>query len=105
MRRDTTFIAQPGIQEIKSLESLNTSLLEWYNKVVLGQNLETAATQGSSWIDVRDLSIAHMKAIENEEAGGERIIVSQGVFTDCRIGRTSFTSTQDRSSGRIGVRS
>ena len=52
--------------------------MEWYNKVILGQNLETAAIQGSSWIDARDLAIAHMKAIEKEEAGGERIIVAQG---------------------------
>jgi nucleoside-diphosphate-sugar epimerase len=58
--------------------------------VILGQNLETAATQGSSWIDVRDLAIAHVKAIENEEAGGERIIVAQGVSTDCRTERTSL---------------
>lgn len=74
------YVFGPGIQEINSPEALNTSLSEWYSKVILGQNLETAATQGSSWIDVRDLSIAHVKAIENEEAGGERIIVAKGPF-------------------------
>jgi len=62
-------------------EFLNTSLLVWYETVVLGKSLEESATGGSSWIDVRDLAEAHTKALEKEAASGERIIVAQGRFT------------------------
>lgn len=34
----------------------------------------------SCWIDVRDLAEAHVLAIKKQEAGGERIIVSEGPF-------------------------
>jgi nucleoside-diphosphate-sugar epimerase len=33
---------------------------------------------GSSWVDVRDLGLAHALALEKGPAGGERIIVSAG---------------------------
>lgn len=41
---------------------------------------EFLAKTGSSWIDVRDLAEAHVLALENQEAGGERIIISGGKF-------------------------
>lgn len=31
---------------------------------------------GTTWVDVRDISEAHVLAIETAEAGGERIIIS-----------------------------
>lgn len=34
----------------------------------------------SCWIDVRDLAEAHVLAIKKQEAGGERVIVSEGPF-------------------------
>jgi len=61
-------------------ESLNMSLLVWYSNVVLGTSLETSAARGFCWVDVRDLADAHVKALEKEAAGGERIIISQGKF-------------------------
>ncbi len=39
-----------------------------------------ACADRSSWIDVRDLGLAHALAVKTPEAGGERIIVSQSVF-------------------------
>ena len=33
---------------------------------------------GGCWIDVRDVSEAHVLALEKEAAGGERIIISGG---------------------------
>ena len=32
----------------------------------------------SEWIDVRDVALAHVLALQKEEAGGERIIISSG---------------------------
>lgn len=41
---------------------------------------EALSTEGSGWVDVRDLAEAHVRALSKEEAGGERIIVSQGLL-------------------------
>jgi nucleoside-diphosphate-sugar epimerase len=35
---------------------------------------------GSCWVDVRDLGLAHVRALLKPDAGGERIIVSAGPF-------------------------
>jgi nucleoside-diphosphate-sugar epimerase len=61
---------------VDSPESLNTSSALWYNTVVLGKSLDKTANEGSAWIDVRDLAQYHVRALQNEPAGGERIIVS-----------------------------
>lgn len=34
----------------------------------------------SSFIDVRDLGLAHVLALEKEAAGGERVITSSGPY-------------------------
>ncbi len=34
-----------------------------------------------SYIDVRDVALAHVVALEKEEAAGQRIIVSEGATT------------------------
>lgn len=44
-----------------------------------GKTHEDLVKQGSSWVDVRDLAEAHVKVLEKEEAGGERIIISSGM--------------------------
>ena len=35
---------------------------------------------GGGWIDVRDLALAHSRALQREAASGERIIISAGPF-------------------------
>ena len=35
-------------------------------------------SESASWVDVRDLALAHVLALEKPEAGGERIIISSG---------------------------
>ena len=35
---------------------------------------------GSGWIDVRDVALAHVLAMEKDAAGGQRIILSAGDF-------------------------
>jgi len=58
--------------------------LDWYNKIVTpdsgGLSTGALATEGSNWVDVRDLADAHLKALEVAEAGGQRFIVDAGSF-------------------------
>lgn len=49
--------------------------------VVKAESTPAILAQSSGWIDVRDLGEAHVRALEKEAAGGERIIVSAGQFT------------------------
>ena len=70
---------QPAIHELLSPENLNTSLSDYYRIVIKANVDEASLVQGGgAWIDVRDLSLAHLLALENETAGGERIIVCAG---------------------------
>jgi nucleoside-diphosphate-sugar epimerase len=96
---------QPGIHELSGPENLNTSLLAWYNNVVLGKSLETSATDGSCWIDVRDLAEAHVRAIQVDVAGGERIIVSDGTWEWCThlVMSLSFHDVKAPLFGKTGV--
>ena len=51
----------------------------WWDAVVGHLFPPEMALNGSqSWIDVRDVALAHVLALQKEEAGGERIIVSSG---------------------------
>ena len=42
--------------------------------------MKCALAYRSSWIDVRDLGLAHVLAVKTPDASGERIIVSESVF-------------------------
>ena len=57
-------------------------MMDWYNAVVLensgGQTAHQLVTHGPAWIDVRDLALAHVRALQVQEAGGERIIIYSG---------------------------
>ncbi|KAF9813504.1 hypothetical protein IEO21_05541 [Rhodonia placenta] len=53
---------------------------EWF-KAVCGGIYNTApwgSDGGPDYIDVRDLALAHVLAIQKEGAGGERLIISSG---------------------------
>ncbi|RXW23016.1 hypothetical protein EST38_g2831 [Candolleomyces aberdarensis] len=74
----------PGIQEISSPSALNASLKSWYDFVyspsASSAKPKDAFEVSNSWVDVRDLADAHVLALEKEEAGGQRIIVTQGAY-------------------------
>ncbi|KAF6748862.1 D-lactaldehyde dehydrogenase [Ephemerocybe angulata] len=72
----------PAIQTPKSASDLPTTLKLWWDSVV-----EFSSEPGvlplstpNAWVDVRDIAEAHVRAMEREEAGEERIIVSEGTF-------------------------
>lgn len=71
------------MQEVEDVNSLNTSLLWFYKSLVPNRDSanETgvAFLQGRrSWVDVRDVAAAHVRALEVPEAGGQRFIISAG---------------------------
>ncbi|KAJ7037555.1 D-lactaldehyde dehydrogenase [Mycena alexandri] len=66
----------PTIHEVPSASALNTSARMMHDAFAKGEGLTT----GGSWIDVRDLALAHVRALQKAEAGGERIIVCAGAF-------------------------
>jgi nucleoside-diphosphate-sugar epimerase len=68
---------QPVIHEVEDPTSLNVSAAFWYEYVVKQKRAETSGPT-NSWIDIRDLAEAHVRALERPEAAGERFIVSAG---------------------------
>lgn len=55
---------------------------EWFHTVVTensgGKSADILTTFGFGWIDVRDYAEIQALALEKEDAGGERIIISAG---------------------------
>lgn len=73
------YVYGPWLHQVEAPEQLNTSMLAFWDAVIKGnKTMEELATEGQSWVDVRDLAVAHVLALKREEAGGERIIVSSG---------------------------
>lgn len=100
--------SQPIIHDCPAPGQLNTSMLDWYDTVLKGPKNKDApslATLGAEYVDVRDLADAHRLGVfcstcssllylsghtlttcinrlvlEVPAAGGERFIVSGGVF-------------------------
>ena len=57
------------------------SMQSMYDTLVKGEkDTEALAAPAGSWIDVRDVARAHALAVQIAEAGGNRIIISAGVF-------------------------
>ena len=75
------------------LEDLNTSSLLWYNRVAkaTGSSPDLERSVGS-FVGVRD-ALANVLALENEAAGGERILVPTGESTHRRGPRESIVNT------------
>ncbi|KAJ3854684.1 D-lactaldehyde dehydrogenase [Lentinula lateritia] len=79
------YIFGPIIHEVSSPAALNTSSGDWYNSVVRpdmgGKPLDQIALVGNAWIDIRDVALAHVLALQKEKAGGERLIILEGDFS------------------------
>jgi nucleoside-diphosphate-sugar epimerase len=74
------------MHEVSSVESLNTSVNIFYQIVKGAKKDEELSDSAGSWIDVRDVAQAHLRAIQVENAGGSRYIISAGmpeVFRFC----------------------
>jgi nucleoside-diphosphate-sugar epimerase len=75
----------PVVNYLNSLDALNTSNQRVRN-FIQGQNKDEIPDTGTYiWIDVRDLALAHAKAMEVPEAGGKRFFVTAGYFSNKEI--------------------
>ena len=76
------FVFGPVAHHLQSLDALNTSN-ERIRDIVQGKMRDGVGPTGMYlWTDVRDLALAHVRAIEVPEAGGKRFMVLAGYFTN-----------------------
>ncbi|OQE41845.1 hypothetical protein PENCOP_c004G06626 [Penicillium coprophilum] len=75
----------PVVHYLNSLETINTSNQRMRN-LIQGQMKEKIAPTGNFlWVDVRDVALAHVRAIEVAEAGGQRFFVTAGFFSNKKL--------------------
>lgn len=75
----------PVVHYLTSLDSLNTSN-ELVRDMIAGKfREELPPTRVVIWVDVRDLALAHVRAIERPEAAGKRVLVTAGFFRNSDI--------------------
>ncbi|KAJ6172228.1 hypothetical protein N7470_001295 [Penicillium chermesinum] len=75
----------PVVHYLNSLETINTSNQRILD-LVRGKYKEQLPPTGVMfWVDVRDVALAHVKAIEVSEAGGKRFFVLEGFFSNKKI--------------------
>ncbi|CCL99694.1 uncharacterized protein FIBRA_01715 [Fibroporia radiculosa] len=73
------FVFGPTIHEVNRLEGMNASMNEWVKNVLNGvKDTKQLSDIGLSSVDVRDVAEGHVLALQKEEAGGERMILSEG---------------------------
>ncbi|KAJ5814349.1 uncharacterized protein N7503_001099 [Penicillium pulvis] len=74
----------PIVHYLNSLEAINTSN-QRVRDIIQGKFKEKIPPTGTFlWVDVRDVALAHVKAIEVAEAGGQRFFVVAGYFSNKR---------------------
>ena len=72
----------PIVHYLNSLDALNTSNERIRNLITGKFKQEIPDTGVYIWIDVRDLALAHVKAIELDEAAGKRFFITAGYFSN-----------------------
>ncbi|CAE7215609.1 unnamed protein product [Rhizoctonia solani] len=73
----------PILHQVSSPESLNTSVAMLYKVLHTKESdlgKETLLTSNMNFVDVRDVALAHVRALEVPEAGGQRFIASGGTL-------------------------
>ncbi|KAL4961548.1 uncharacterized protein BDV14DRAFT_192236 [Aspergillus stella-maris] len=80
-----TMVYGPVIHHLKDLDALNASN-ERIRDIAFGKAKDGLPYTGVFlWVDVRDLALAHVLAIEKPEAGGKRFLVSPGQYSNREI--------------------
>ncbi|ROW17290.1 hypothetical protein VPNG_01284 [Cytospora leucostoma] len=91
----------PVVHHLASLATINTSN-ERYVALVQGKWKEAGAipaTGAFNWVDVRDVAKAHVLAFEKPEAGGHRLFVTEGYYSNKEIldvVRKNFPDLKDK---------
>ncbi|KAF8912390.1 hypothetical protein CPB85DRAFT_1375735 [Mucidula mucida] len=76
------WIFGPPTHAVSEVASLGYSLVSWYNAIINGdfQGYPPLIAPGQAWVDVRDVALSHVAALEVPAAGGERIILAASSF-------------------------
>lgn len=75
----------PVVHYFNDLSSINTSN-EFARDLIQGKfRDELPPTRVPGWVDVRDLALAHVRAIERPEAQGKRFFVTAGLFRNSEV--------------------
>ncbi|KAL0941108.1 NAD-dependent epimerase dehydratase [Colletotrichum truncatum] len=76
----------PVVDHFADLNTINTSNERVVDLVNGKWKTEIGATGAAYlWIDVRDLALAHILAVERQEAGGKRLFTTAGWFSNSEI--------------------
>jgi nucleoside-diphosphate-sugar epimerase len=76
------FVFGPVVHYLNSLENTNTSNQRILS-IMQGKMKEKVAPTGTwIWVDVRDIALAHIRAIELPESAGKRFFVTAGYMTN-----------------------
>ncbi|CAE6433013.1 unnamed protein product [Rhizoctonia solani] len=73
----------PILHQVSDPESLNTSVAMLYKILHTKESdltKEVLLTANQNFVDVRDVALAHVRALEIPEAGGQRFITAGGTF-------------------------
>ncbi|PQE29803.1 hypothetical protein CJF32_00000453 [Rutstroemia sp. NJR-2017a WRK4] len=93
----------PIVHYLNSLSALNTSN-QRVRDLMTGKCKEQIPDTGTFiWVDVRDLALAHVKAIEVPEAAGKRFFITAGYFSNkeiCEIIRKNFPELESQLPGK-----
>ena len=80
-----TLVLGPTLHYLNSLDSLNTSN-ERLRDMIQGKMKDRLAPTGYFlWVDVRDVALAHVKAIEVPAAAGKRFFLTEGYMDNAAI--------------------
>ncbi|KIM41313.1 hypothetical protein M413DRAFT_410925 [Hebeloma cylindrosporum] len=74
------FVFGPSLQELKVPADLNLSMDVAYQNLCIDQP-DDVLQSTHNYISVQDIAIAHVAALSNKAAGGQRIIISEGATT------------------------
>ncbi|GHJ85946.1 hypothetical protein NliqN6_2348 [Naganishia liquefaciens] len=70
----------PIIHQVDSPENLNTSVANFWSYIEGKKTDDDLKESSGNWVDVRDVALAHYKALTVPAAGGNRFITSNGPF-------------------------
>ncbi|KAL7938577.1 hypothetical protein V8C35DRAFT_288516 [Trichoderma chlorosporum] len=91
----------PFLPEAKpaSIAGVNTSNLLAWAAISAGRDSIVPPTKGPTFVDVRDVADAHVKALQKAEAGGGRYLISGGIYCNqelADVSRRLFPKYGDR---------
>ncbi|PWY70074.1 ketoreductase [Aspergillus eucalypticola CBS 122712] len=93
------FVFGPVVHYLNSLDAINTSNQK-VRDVIQGKWKDAIPPSFTFlWVDVRDVALAHVRAIEVPEAGGQRFFVTAGYYTNKEIAdvvRESLPELEDK---------